>query len=616
MATTPGFLTDWPWKHLGSFKYMLLAPWGMQSIYSVATKGKNEWDYTNLIVIPLLVWRAFHNQLWISFSRHRTAKGNNRILDRSIEFEQVDRETNWDDQILLTGIWFYVGNSILPNGSFLPIWKIEGIIITILLHIGPVEYIYYWLHRALHHHYLYSRYHSHHHSSIVTEPITSVSHPFAEHLAYFCLFAIPIFGAILTGTASLASLVGYITYIDLMNNMGHCNFEFIPKWVFSICPPLKYMMYTPSFHSLHHTHFRTNYSLFMPFYDYIHGTMDISSDAVYETSLTKQEDNPEVVHLTHLTTPESIFHLQVGFASVASRPQNSKWYIWFIRPLTTWPMMLNFIYGRTFVVERNNFEKLKLQTWVIPRFSIQYSIKWQGQVINNLVEEAILEAEGRGAKILSLGLLNQSWELNRSGALYIKTNPKLNMKVVDGSSLAVAIVINSIPKGTTEVLFRGSLSKTAYAIVSALCQKGIQVSAFYEFERLKLSFRSQSEIALSKYYTERVWIVGDGLSKEEQLKAPKGTLFIPYSQFPPKKARKDAFYSHTPALVAPPALENLHSCENWLPRRAMSAWHVAGILHGLEGYNVHECGETMFDVNKIWDDALKHGFRLLPFASN
>ncbi|XP_073269725.1 very-long-chain aldehyde decarbonylase CER1-like isoform X2 [Primulina huaijiensis] len=520
MATTPGFLTDWPWKHLGSFKYMLLAPWGMQSIYSVATKGKNEWDYTNLIVIPLLVWRAFHNQLWISFSRHRTAKGNNRILDRSIEFEQVDRETNWDDQILLTGIWFYVGNSILPNGSFLPIWKIEGIIITILLHIGPVEYIYYWLHRALHHHYLYSRYHSHHHSSIVTEPITSVSHPFAEHLAYFCLFAIPIFGAILTGTASLASLVGYITYIDLMNNMGHCNFEFIPKWVFSICPPLKYMMYTPSFHSLHHTHFRTNYSLFMPFYDYIHGTMDISSDAVYETSLTKQEDNPEVVHLTHLTTPESIFHLQVGFASVASRPQNSKWYIWFIRPLTTWPMMLNFIYGRTFVVERNNFEKLKLQTWVIPRFSIQYSIKWQGQVINNLVEEAILEAEGRGAKILSLGLLNQ------------------------------------------------------------------------------------------------VWIVGDGLSKEEQLKAPKGTLFIPYSQFPPKKARKDAFYSHTPALVAPPALENLHSCENWLPRRAMSAWHVAGILHGLEGYNVHECGETMFDVNKIWDDALKHGFRLLPFASN
>ncbi|XP_073141483.1 very-long-chain aldehyde decarbonylase CER1-like [Henckelia pumila] len=616
MATTPGFLTDWPWKHLGSFKYMILAPWGMQSLYSVATKGKDEWDYTNLMVIPFLVWRAFHNQLWISFSRHRTAKGNTRILDRSIEFEQVDRETNWDDQILLNGILIYIGNSILPNGSFLPFWRTDGIIITILLHIGPVEYIYYWLHRALHHHYLYSRYHSHHHSSVATEPITSVTHPFAEHLSYFSLFAIPILGTVLTETASLASLVGYITYIDLMNNMGHCNFEFIPKWIFSIFPPLKYMMYTPSFHSLHHTRFRTNYSLFMPFYDYIHGTMDKSSDDVYEASLKRQEDDPSVVHLTHLTTPESIFHLQIGLASVASRPQTSKWYIWFVRPLTTWTMMLNFIHGRTFVVERNYFEKLKLQMWAIPRYSIQYSIKWQGQVINNIVEEAILEAEARGAKILSLGLLNQSWELNRSGALYIKKNPELNIKVVDGSSLAVAIVINSIPKGTTEVLFRGSLSKIAYAIVSALCQKGIQVSAFYEFERLKLCFRSQSEIALSKNYSERVWIVGDGLSREEQLKAPKGTLFIPYSQFPPKKARKDAFYCHTPAMVAPPALENLHSCENWLPRRVMSAWRVAGILHALEGYNVHECGETIFDVNKIWEDALKHGFCLQPFASN
>lgn len=128
---------------------------------------------------------------------------------------------------------------------------------------------------------------------------------------------------------------------------------------------------TNRFHSLHHTQFRTNYSLFMPFYDYIHGTMDKSTDALYETSLKRQEDFPDVVHLTHLTTPESIFHLQVGFASFASRPQNSKWYMWFMWPLTWWSVMLNFIYGRTFIVERNLFEKLKLQSWVIPRYSIQ-----------------------------------------------------------------------------------------------------------------------------------------------------------------------------------------------------------------------------------------------------
>uniref|UniRef100_A0A803NJD9 Fatty acid hydroxylase domain-containing protein n=1 Tax=Cannabis sativa TaxID=3483 RepID=A0A803NJD9_CANSA len=100
---------------------------------------------------------------------------------------------------------------------------------------------------ALHHHYLYSRYHSHHHSSIVTEPITSVTHPFAELLAYIFLFSIPPATTTVTGIGSQAAIFGYMIYIDFMNNLGHCNFEFIPKWFFSVFPPLKYLMYTPSY---------------------------------------------------------------------------------------------------------------------------------------------------------------------------------------------------------------------------------------------------------------------------------------------------------------------------------------------------------------------------------
>ncbi|XP_057807545.1 very-long-chain aldehyde decarbonylase CER1-like [Salvia miltiorrhiza] len=610
MATKPGLLTDWPWKPLGSFKYIILAPWAMHSFYSLATKGKNELDFTNLLILPFLLSRALHNQIWISISRHRTAQGKNRIVDRGIEFEQVDRESNWDDQILLTGILSYVISSTVSATSTLPAWRTDGAVITALLHAGPVEYLYYWLHRALHHHYLYSRYHSHHHSSIVTEPISSVIHPFAEHIAYFLLFAIPLLGTLFNGTASLASLFGYITYIDLMNNMGHCNFEFIPKWPFSIFPPLKYFMYTPSFHSLHHTQFRSNYSLFMPLYDYIHGTTDKSTDALYESSLERRPESPDVVHLTHLTTPESVFHLPVGFASFASRPQESKWSTCFMWPLSWLSVMLSVIYDGTFLVERNLLGKLKLQTWTVPRYSIQYALKWQGQGINTLIEEAIIEADVRGSKVISLGLLNQSEELNRSGGIFIERYPKLKTKVVDGSSLAVAIVLNSIPKGTTEILFRGALSKLAFAIVSALSHHGIQVATFYETEMLKLSATTEEgEVVVSKSYTQNVWIVGDGLSKDEQLKAPKGTLFIPFSHFPPKKARDDALYCHTPSMIAPPSLRNLHSCENWLPRRAMSAARVAGILHALEGWDVHECGASVFDVDKIWEAAIRHGFR-------
>ncbi|KAK1559700.1 hypothetical protein Q3G72_017417 [Acer saccharum] len=283
-----------------------------------------------------------HNQIWISLYRYRTAKGNNRIVDKPIDFEQVDRERNWDDQIIFNGILFYVLGKALPGGLNLPIWTTDGVILTILLHAGPVEFLYYWFHRALHHHFLYSRYHSHHHSSIVTEPITSVIHPFAEHIVYFTLFSIPIVTTMLVGTLSLASVTGYLTYIDFMNNMGHCNFKLIPKWLFSIFPPLKYLMYTPSYHSLHHTQFRTNYSLFMPLYDWLYGTMDKSTDTLYETSLKREEEWPDVVHLTHLTTPESIYHLRIGFASLEAEPHtsSSKWYMWLMWPITLWSMMV------------------------------------------------------------------------------------------------------------------------------------------------------------------------------------------------------------------------------------------------------------------------------------
>ncbi|XP_050282678.1 very-long-chain aldehyde decarbonylase CER1-like isoform X5 [Quercus robur] len=532
--------------------YVILAPWAIHSTYSFIVKDKSERSLSLFLIFPFLLWRMLHNQIWISLSRYWTAKGKNSIVDKSIEFEQVDRESNWDDQILLSGALFYLGSKTLTQAENLPLWRTDGVIMTILLHSGPVEFLYYWLHRALHHHYLYSRYHSHHHSSIATEPITSVIHPFAEHIAYFALFSIPMLTAILTDTASIASIAGYLTYIDFMNNMGHCNHELIPKWLFSIFPPLKYLMYTPSFHSLHHTQFRTNYSLFMPLYDFVYSTMDKSTDELYEISLKREAELPDVVHLTHLTTPESIYHLRLGFASLASKPFTSKWYFSLIWPVTLWSMMLNWLYGRTFITERYRFNKLRIQSWVIPKYKIQYFLQYQNETINSLIEEAILEAEERGAKVLSLGLLNQEEELNRYGELYAERYPKLNVKVVDGSSLAVAVLLNSIPRGTTQVVLRGKLTKVAYALAFTLCQRGIKVLTILEDEFLKLnkSFNTNSEsnLIFSASYSQKIWLVGDGLDEEEQLKAPKETLFIPFSQFPPKKLRKDCYYHSPPAM--------------------------------------------------------------------
>ncbi|XP_016176371.1 protein ECERIFERUM 1 isoform X2 [Arachis ipaensis] len=615
MASRPGILTDWPWKPLGSFKYLVLAPFAFHSTYCMFVKDKSERDISTFLIVPFLLWRMLHNQIWITLSRYRTAKGNARIVDKGIEFDQVDRERDWDDQIIFNGFLYYLAAYTLNGASHLPMWRTDGVIMVFLLHAGPVEFLYYWLHRALHHHFLYSRYHSHHHSSVVTEPITSVIHPFAEHIAYFVLFAIPLYTTVITRTASIASFAGYLAYIDFMNNMGHCNFEFIPTTLFSFFPFLKFLIYTPSFHSLHHTQFRTNYSLFMPIYDYVYGTMDKSSDKTYEMSLKREEGSVDVVHLTHLTTPESIYYLRLGFSSLASTPQSSKWYLYLLWPLTLWTSLMTWFYGKTFVLERNNFKMLNLQSWVIPRFHVQYFFKWQREALNKLIEEAILEAELRGVKVLTLGLLNQGDKLNKLGEIYIKSYPQLKIKIVDGSSLVVAIVLNNIPKETTQVLLSGKLTKISYAIVSALCERGTKVTTMYkdDYDNLqsKLCSESKKNLVFPGSYTAKIWLVGDQINEAEQKKAPKGTLFIPFTQFPPKKLRKDCFYHTTPSMLAPSSLVNVHSCENWLPRRVMSAWRIAGILHALEKWDVNECGDAMFSIEKIWQASIHHGFRPL-----
>ncbi|XP_004302222.1 PREDICTED: protein ECERIFERUM 1-like [Fragaria vesca subsp. vesca] len=596
MASTPGILTDWPWTPLGKFKYVVLAPWVIHSTYSYMF-GEESTDLFYILVLPFLLWRMLHNQIWISLSRYQTAKGK-AIIDKGLEFEQVDRERDWDDQIIFNGILFYVSRCVLFKTD-LPIWRGDGLVMTILLHAGPVEYLYYWLHRALHHHFLYSRYHSHHHSSIVTEPITSVTHPFAEHISYFMLFAIPMIGTLLIGTASLTSYFVYITCIDFMNNLGHCNFEFIPNWIFSLFPPLKYLMYTPSYHSLHHTQFRTNYSLFMPIYDYIYGTMDKSSDSLHESSLRKEETT-DVVHLTHLTSTKSIYRLPLAFASLASNPRTCTWYLWLLWPVTLCSLMLTRLFGRSFVIERQRFGKHRLQTWVIPKYSLQYSLSWQNEAINRAIEDAILEAEQKGVKVISLGLYNQGEGLNSYGGIYVQRNPGLKIKVVDGSSLAVAVILNSIPKGTTQVLLIGYLTKVAYALAFSLCQRDIQVVTVHQAEYLKLTKSlnaTEGKVVHDRSYAQKIWLVGDGSSKKEQLSAPKGTIFVPFSQFPPKKLRRDCFYHYTPAMKIPKSLENVYSCENWLPRRVMSAWRIAGIVHALEGWNEHECGYTMSNID-------------------
>ncbi|XP_029124569.1 uncharacterized protein LOC114914948 [Cajanus cajan] len=122
-----------------------------------------------------------------------------------------------------------------------------------------------------------------------------------------------------------------------------------------------------------------------------------------------------------------------------------------------------------------------------------------------MIEEAILDADKKGIKVLSLGLMNQGEELNIYGGLYVSRHPKLKVKVVDGSSLVVAIVLNNILKGTTQVLLRGKLTKVTNAFAYTLCQQGVKVSTMHkdDYERPQnSSINFETNLIIAKSYTQ------------------------------------------------------------------------------------------------------------------
>ncbi|KAG5569372.1 hypothetical protein H5410_059138 [Solanum commersonii] len=113
------------------------------------------------------------------------------------------------------------------------------------------------------------------------------------------------------GYGSIAMIYSYVLVFDFLRCLGHCNFEIIPHQLFLAFPFMKYLIYTPTYHSLHHTEMGTNYCLFMPLFDVIGNTLNpkswemhtkasIQSAAVILNQVTKHDVNE--VFLTGATS--------------------------------------------------------------------------------------------------------------------------------------------------------------------------------------------------------------------------------------------------------------------------------------------------------------------------
>jgi aldehyde decarbonylase len=198
-----------------------------------------------------------------------------RITKRpTINEKQHERESVWPIGYFLDFVTMII---VYYFGLFhnLPVLRTDGfigrdILMHILVHATIVEFLYYWAHVALHWQPIYKRYHQYHHKSINTEPRTALSFEVGERLLYTALFAIAPIVVDTLGYQSYFAFFSYLVLFDLMNEGGHINFEVVGPWWFN--SPLRFIVYTPSFHAIHHTKFKKNFSLFMPWPDMLFGS--------------------------------------------------------------------------------------------------------------------------------------------------------------------------------------------------------------------------------------------------------------------------------------------------------------------------------------------------------
>ncbi|EFJ36684.1 hypothetical protein SELMODRAFT_164680 [Selaginella moellendorffii] len=606
----------WPWQRMGTYKYHLFLPIFLSAAHShyLGTSPRDNWCF-HILVIAALRYALY--QAWSSFARLHAVVKHHQIISYALTYEQVDREFDCDNGIILHSLLAY---ALGPNDiSGFSIWNLRGLVYLIAFHAGVTESAYYWLHRAFHTKSLFRSFHSYHHASTAPEPATAFTHTFLEALLQTVLMSVPIFASCFLGGSCLALFYVYPLAFDFFKYLGHFNCEIVPLWAFQKLPLLKYLIYTPSYHSLHHLDLKSNFCLFMPLYDYLGGTQHPNTHAFYR-SIRKdgREAVPQFVFLVHCIDILSSLHVAFSGRTASSVPFRGEWYAWLVFPIGLVSCFCVWIWGKTFVATKYLLDGLHAQSWVVPRYGFHYFIPACAAGINRHIERAILDADELGVKVISLAALNKNESLNGGGLLFVKKHPNLKVRVVHGNTLTAALVLRELPAETSEVFLTGSTSKIGRAIALYLCRRNVRIMMLTTSRERYQSIVDEAPadcrhnlVQVTKYQagqTCKTWIVGKWATSQDQSWAPHGSHFHQFVVPPVHEYRKDCTYGKLAGMKLPQSVEGVHSCEYTFDRGVVAACHAGGLVHALENWTHHEVGSIDIDhIDLVWEAALKHG---------
>ncbi|GLT80438.1 hypothetical protein SLA2020_518770 [Shorea laevis] len=615
-------LSAWPWQNLGIYKYLLYGPLAAKVLYSLIHEESvnDSWCFHILFICVL---RGLVYQLWSSYSNMLFLTGNRRINQQGVDFKQIDKEWDWDHFILLQALIASMVCSIFPSFHDIPVWNTKGLLLLLLLHVTISEPLFYWVHRYLHENYFFTHYHSLHHSSPVLHPFTAGNATLLEQLILTLVLGIPIIGSSLMGYGSTSLVYGYILVFDFLRCLGHCNVEIVPHEIFEKLPFLRYLIYTPTYHSLHHIERGTNFCLFMPLFDAMGKTLNSNSWQLHKkvsSDSAKSGRVPDFVFLAHVVDITSGMHAQFVFRSFASLPFVTRIFFLPIWPVTFVVMLMMWAWSRTFLFSFYILRGRLHQTWVVPRFGFHYFLPFATEGINKQIEDAILRADRLGVKVISLAALNKNEALNGGGTLFVNKHPDLKVRVVHGNTLTAAVILNDIPKDVKEVFLTGATSKLGRAIALYLCRRRVRVLMLTLSTERFQNILKEAPVDCQNYLVQvtkyqaaqncKTWIVGKWITPREQSWAPTGTHFHQFVVPPIFQCRRDCTYGDLAAMRLPKDVEGLGTCEYTMERGVVHACHAGGVVHFLEGWSHHEVGAIDVDrIDVVWEAALKHGLK-------
>ncbi|MCO5574181.1 hypothetical protein L7F22_027963 [Adiantum nelumboides] len=462
------------------------------------------------------------------------------------------------------------------------VWNGRSLVATLLVHVGPAEALYYVCHRTCHRNeYVYRRYHQLHHASVTPEPSTVGSSTWVEQVGVAGLMWLALIGGrLLSGGLPIGTLYTYVLLFDWLRACGHCNVDVVPPSVYRSFPLLQYLLFTPSYHLLHHEHRDANFCLFVPLYDYLGNTMrpmalhkmkprEACSIAHLEYS---EEHVPEFVFLLHGVELLHPWHVPFGFRAFTSHGYRPTCLLYLLWPFTIAMTSIYLFWGSAFKLWNYYIKEHFHQVWCIPRCGFMYFVPQQKDAINNLIEKAILHADRSGVKVLGLGALNKMEALNCGGLLFLKKHPNLKVRICHGDTLTVAIILKALPENVSEVFLTGSTSKIGRAIALYLCEKDVKVLMLTTLEERFQTIKMEASptmrnnlVQVTSYYEGegcKTWILGKSANYVEQSFAQAGTYFHQFVVPPVKKHRKDCTYGKLASIQLPiKDVKGLASCE-------------------------------------------------------